>query len=144
MTLPRKTLRNGTLDAYVLLLEQVALQPLRTLDQILEHSSTSLGGGSLTRYLVPRDAEISLIGSVSSQVTSFFSFLVSVTVGYHVVSVAGGIIKVAECFCTPQRFWEQNLAFGNHSSGRVTRERKMPFLSCYSYDMLLCCRLPLW
>lgn len=66
ITLPRKTLRNGTLHAYVLLLERKEHEPVRTLEQLLGHSSTSLGVGSLTRHLVPQDEEISLIGSATA------------------------------------------------------------------------------
>uniref|UniRef100_V5ICQ1 Putative clptm1-like protein n=1 Tax=Ixodes ricinus TaxID=34613 RepID=V5ICQ1_IXORI len=67
VTLPRKTLRNGTLHAYVLLLERKEHEPVRTVEQLLGHSSTSLGAGSLTRHLVPQDEEISLIGSATAK-----------------------------------------------------------------------------
>lgn len=61
VTLPRKTLRNGSLNAYVLLLERKANRPPRTLEQVFDDPGTSFSSGSLTQHLTPRDEEVNLI-----------------------------------------------------------------------------------
>lgn len=66
VTLPRKVLRNGTLDAYVLLLERKRKEPARTLEQVMSSSSVSISSSPLTRYLVPTGEPVQLIGSFKS------------------------------------------------------------------------------
>ncbi|XP_077503539.1 lipid scramblase CLPTM1L [Amblyomma americanum] len=66
VTLPRRTLRNGTLDAYVLLLERKKKEPVRSLEQVISISAVSTSSSPLTRYLVPTGEEVQLIGALKS------------------------------------------------------------------------------
>lgn len=66
LTLPRKTLRNGTLDAYVLLLERKKRESVKSLEQVMSASTVSISSNPLTRYLVPTEEEIQLIKSFKS------------------------------------------------------------------------------
>ncbi|XP_064467316.1 lipid scramblase CLPTM1L-like [Ornithodoros turicata] len=62
VTLPRRTLKNGSLNAYVLLLERNVHHSPKTLEQAFDDPNVSFESGTLTKHIPPQDAEVNLIG----------------------------------------------------------------------------------